>query len=142
MKHKILAVIPVLALLGAAFGYAASLGISGIDQLGSATEVVSPPELEVTDVQWTVSAADSSKVGQVDITIEAIGWMVGDDPYGPCDFYFVLKDSGGAVLDKTTVMTKFVNSSDGEWTFEWDLGSAIPAEDIAVFAITVIEEVP
>lgn len=137
MRRKLLMVIPVLALLGSVVGFANTLSISGVDKLGSGTQVVSPPEIEVTDVEWTIAANDYTKVGTVHITVEAIGWA--GTPYGPYDFYFALMDSGGGVLAQTSVLNQFVNSSDGIRVFEWDFGSAIDASLIAQFAITVVD---
>jgi len=137
MKRKILTVIPVLALLGSMFGFAASMGVSGVEDLGSGTAVVSPPEIEVTCVEWTIVPADYTKVGQVKITVEAIGWI--DTAYGPYDFYFILKDSGGGVIAQRFVPNTFVNTIDGIHVFEWDFGSAIDASLIAQFGITVVD---
>jgi hypothetical protein len=134
MKHKFLAIIPVLVLLGAVFGYAASLGIGAVDSLGSGTEVVSPPEIEVTGVEWQVNPDNYLEIRRVDVSLIAT-----DGKTHVLDLYLILKDDGGDVIQQWHNGSFTVNGHGA--TYQWVLDPYESAADIAVFAITVIEEV-
>lgn len=135
MRRKLLMVIPVLALLGSVFGFAASLGIGGADNLGSGTAVVSPPGVEVTGVEWQVNPADYTEIMRVDVSLAAT-----DTEVHNLQLYLILKDSGGSVIQQKDAGVFTVNG--GGPTYQWVLSPYESAADIAVFAITVIEAVP
>jgi hypothetical protein len=135
MKHKILVVIPVLAVLGAVYGFSATMGIGGVDKLGAGTEVVSPPAIEVTGVEWQVNPANYLQIRRVDIGLAAT-----DGETHHMDLYLILKDSGGGVIQQKYVGVFTINGVGA--TYQWVLDPYVPAADIAVFAITIIEKVP
>ena len=63
MKKLIISLVLAMALIGAVFGAAAALNVTGVDNLGSGTEVVtSGSDLATDDAAWVLDTSDNSKV--------------------------------------------------------------------------------
>ena len=133
MRLKFLMVPLVLVLLGAGVGSAATMGVGGVDNLGSGTEVVSPPEVEVTGVEWQINPADYTEVRRVDVSLRTT-----DGNTHTLDLYLILKDAGGNVIQqKADISGGFTVDGFGA-TYQWVLSPYELASDIAVFAVTVM----
>ena len=89
-----------VVLLGAVGAWAASLSVSGVDDLGSGSATVDAPAgVSVTDVEWFLDPSDSSTVIQYRVTFAAVS----PNPCtasDPCTLYLSLKDTGGTVLQQ------------------------------------------
>lgn len=130
MRRKFLMVVPVVALLGSFFGFAASLDVGGIDKLGSGSDVVNAPDFKVTEIEWVINGADYTQVRRVDVTMERT--VVGAETY---DIHLTLKKWDGTVLANESI-TKTVNGN--SVTEQWVLDPYVDAEDIDWIAITVL----
>ena len=133
-----------VALVGAAVGWAASLTVGGVDDLGSGSASVdAPPGVQVTDVEWFLDPGDSSKVARVDVTFAGI------DPGITVDIYLALKDTSGNDLRSIALLSEFIDGGFGT-TLSWVMvnpstqptNTVVPAADITEFAITVTQAVP
>lgn len=71
MKKLIISLVLAMGLMGAVFGAAAGIGVSGVDELGSGEQAVTVTGSTVTDVSWTLDTTDATLVDQVSITFGA-----------------------------------------------------------------------
>jgi hypothetical protein len=125
VKSLLVTVVAGVLVFGAVFGLAASLGISGVDNLGSEVQVVgSPPD--VIDVSWSIDASDYTKVADVEIGFNS-ALSAGSK------VYVSVQESDG------TELTKGRDESASGSVVTIDLDSAVAAKDVGKIVITVLD---
>jgi polyisoprenoid-binding protein YceI len=67
MKKVLLAIL-LAAVMTGVYGLAASITVTGVQNLGSDTAGVSAPDVSISAVTWDLDASDPSKVEEIDMT--------------------------------------------------------------------------
>jgi len=114
-------------LFGAVFGFANTLTVNGVDNLGSNSTLVNSPT-PVNDVTFSLKADDYTMVDDVEITFD-------DDLPVSSWVYVELTDSGGDVIAWGSAHVDPASA-----TVTVDVGD-VKAEDVCDINITVVENI-
>jgi len=110
--------------------FAASLGVGGVNLLGSGSADVKAQPVEVTSVDWELNPNNSALVNSAHVTIRAT-----DGQTHTGDFYLTAKDSQGNVLAQQEISDFTFNGAGTDVEFVWP--SDISAEKLSEIALTV-----
>jgi len=114
----------------AVVAFAASLGVEGVNQLGSGSAGVKAQPVEVTDINWELSPNNSALVNSAHVTIRTT-----DGQTHTGDFFLTAKDSQGNVLAQQEISNLTIDQYGTKVEFVWP--SDISAEKLSKIALTV-----
>jgi len=124
-----LLVIPVVVVVG----LAASMGVAGVDILGSGSSSVEAPPVWVSDVRWGLCEADKAYLAEVYVTLRS------EEPVFDLTVSVVLKGPGGEVLAQKVFQDVDVDYHDCEAILDWCLETPIPVKDVVNIGVTVVQ---
>jgi len=117
-------------LVAAVVAFAASLGVEGVNLLGSGSADVKAQPVEVTSVDWELVSSNPTLVNSAHVTIRTT-----DGQTHTGDFFLTAKDSQGNVLAQQEVSNFTFNGTGTDVEFVWP--SDISAEKLSEIALTV-----
>jgi hypothetical protein len=126
-----------LALLSAGGAWAAGLSVPG-SRVGSGAGSVEAPPFQVSQVSWTLLAANPLLVDSVTVTFQKTG---GGPP--KWDAYVVLKDASGSVLAVRQTHSISISGNSGTQPIQFPIwpNSAVQARDVALIGVTICRHV-
>ena len=132
MRKLLMTILVAGVLVGAVYGAAATLSVSGVDDLGSATTDVKSPGVStvtVTDVRYNLLASDASKIASVTVGLTNSG------PTETCDVgVTVYSDNDGAtpIASASNLNVSVASSTDDTVDIDDTLAESIESVNVTL----------